>query len=89
MTPAEIKIALAQQGFTQADIARALDANPSTVCSVIHGRYLSKKIAIAICKLINNKPEDVFPDQIQYHDNYNPVQNSQHRVDEIRQRLAS
>jgi len=89
MTPAEIKIALAQQGVTQADISRALVANPSTVCSVIHSRYLSKKIALAICKLIKKTPEQVFPDTEQYHEGYSQTQISQLRVDEIRQRLAS
>lgn len=89
MTPTEIKIAIAKAGFTQLDIAKALDANPSTISSVINDRYVSKKIALAICKVINKTPEVVFPNNEKYHANYNPNAESDQRVIELRQLLAS
>ncbi|MBD1584844.1 helix-turn-helix domain-containing protein [Pseudoalteromonas sp. S16_S37] len=63
----EIKAAIADKGYTLSMIAEALGVNLASVSGVVCGHTQSRRIANAICKIINKPIETVFPDTKGYH----------------------
>jgi len=89
MNRTEIKKALEAKGFNLARVAEALDVTPPAVSAVISGRHSGKRIALAVCKLINKPVGVVFPQHPQYQTAHFAREKSEEAVDEIRQILQA
>ncbi|WP_010603991.1 transcriptional regulator [Pseudoalteromonas maricaloris] len=66
MKPSEIKDAIADKGFTLSMVADALGVNLATVSGVVCGHTQSRRIAEAICKIIEQPLNVVFPEAKAY-----------------------
>ncbi|WP_419149687.1 helix-turn-helix domain-containing protein [Pseudoalteromonas 'SMAR'] len=67
MKPSEIKQAIANKGYSLSMVADALEVNLATVSGVVCGHTQSRRVASAICKIINKPIEVVFPNTSSYH----------------------
>jgi lambda repressor-like predicted transcriptional regulator len=61
MHPADIQAHLKKAAVTQAEIARSLGVTPTSVSSVIHGRYRSDRIRLAISRAIGHPISQLWP----------------------------
>jgi lambda repressor-like predicted transcriptional regulator len=64
MHPEEIKAALRMRGYTQARLAEAMGAHPSTVSQVIAGYGKSARLQRAIAEIIGKPQAEIWPGQI-------------------------
>ena len=61
MDRATRKYLLDKNGITQAEIARKLDINATTVCNVIKGTVQSARVKSTIAKALNMTVENLWP----------------------------
>lgn len=61
MRPVEIKHALENLGFSQADVARSLVIKRSTVCAVIHSTGRSEKVERRISEILGKSLTEIWP----------------------------
>jgi transcriptional regulator with XRE-family HTH domain len=60
LTPDQIKQALADQGISQAGLARDLNVSRSHIHSVIHNRLASHRVRCHIARAINRPVNDLW-----------------------------
>lgn len=60
MNPEMIKAYMRMQGISATDIAHELGVTQSAVHRVIHGNSTSKRIAMAVSKVIDKTPEELW-----------------------------
>ncbi|GLX86346.1 hypothetical protein tloyanaT_25990 [Thalassotalea loyana] len=91
MNGTEIKAEIRQKGYTLALIAETLKTNPPAVSGVINRHTTSKRIASAICKILDKPLSEVFPDVPTYVDpaNERNKANKEAKRQELETLLAS
>ncbi len=62
MTPLQINTALRKKGFDQTAIALALGCSPSLISKTINRRAVSRRVAVAISKILELPAREVFPE---------------------------
>ncbi|MGE4334571.1 MAG: helix-turn-helix domain-containing protein [Pigmentiphaga sp.] len=60
MRPKQILARMILKGVTQAEISRSLGVNRTTVHGVIHGRWVSRRVAEEVARRIDLPLEKVF-----------------------------
>jgi Ner family transcriptional regulator len=75
LTAAEIRAALSKDEIALSDLAEALNCSKTHISNVICRHTSSKKIAEAICKLLNKPMSEVFGDV----EHYFTISNAQQR----------
>ena len=66
MSPTEIRIALMRSGISQATIARKLIVDPSAVCRIIDGKYVSDRVRREIAAAIGIDIKRIWPSTYLY-----------------------
>jgi Ner family transcriptional regulator len=81
MTPEEIKAVLKEKKITASMIAKAMMVKPATVSAVLNKRHPSKRIAVAICKVLDKPLDHVFHDVPSYFET--PKEKVQQELDQL------
>lgn len=84
LTAAEIRQALSKDEIVLADLAEVFQCSKTHISNVISRHTSSKKIAEAICKLINKPMTEVFGDVELYFSVPNVEQRRARRLDRIK-----
>jgi hypothetical protein len=88
MNYSSIHEALIEKDLNWSSAAVAIDCSPSSVMNVAARRSSSKRVALALSKLIGQPVYNVFPDQPQYLEP-SPTQKRLSRVAKARELLKS
>lgn len=62
MKPVELQKELKNRGITQNELARELGVSKTFISFLVNGKAVSDRVQRAICRRINRRPEEVFPD---------------------------
>lgn len=88
MNSTQINAKIKLKGYTSSLISEALNLTPSFVSSVIAGKQKSKRVAIAVAKVIDASIEEAFPNIVEYHPGYKKSDERAAKVAEIRAHLS-
>lgn len=58
-----IKALLIEAGIKQVDLARQLGVDPSAVSAIVSGRKRSRRIRLAIARVLQCRVQDLWPDE--------------------------
>lgn len=63
MKPSEINELIRAAGTTQSAIADELKVSVSLVNSVVHGRSVSRRVTLAVCKITTKRESELWPNK--------------------------